>query len=113
MQHYQWDSENQREINKQIASQLLGDNRLFLQDGVDGEVSRPTRWTGIDVECSQGKTNNFAHPALAGLVVDVFYNGDKMVGKLFLEVFWVEVPRVTVAIAATVIMYTLTPVTCS
>ena len=57
--------------------------------------------------------NNFVHPALTGLVVNFFYNGDKTVGKLFPEVFQVEVLRVTVAIAATTVTYTLTPVTCS
>ena len=44
---------------------------------------------------------------------EFFYNGDKTVGKLFPEVLQVEVLRVTVAIAATTVTYTLTLVTCS
>lgn len=37
-QRYSWDPENRREVNKEIAKELLGDNGLFLRDGVDEEV---------------------------------------------------------------------------
>ncbi|KAI9569836.1 hypothetical protein HD554DRAFT_2170836 [Boletus coccyginus] len=80
-QRYQWDPENRHDANQQIACSC---------------------WNG-----QQGKTNNLAHPALAGLVVDFFYNGDKTVGKLFPEVFREQVPRVAVAIAATALKVVL------
>lgn len=57
----------------------------------------------VDPNVPQGRTNNFAHPALSGLVVDFFYGGEKSVGKHFPEVFVEEVPRVAVAIAATAV----------
>ena len=49
--------------------------------------------------------NNLAHPALSGLVIDFFYNGSTSVGKSFPEVFAGEVPRVTVALAATAVCF--------
>ncbi|KAG6373555.1 hypothetical protein JVT61DRAFT_6198 [Boletus reticuloceps] len=39
-----------------------------------------------------GHTNNLAHPALAGLVVDFFYTTPNSVGSLFPEVFGNQVP---------------------
>ena len=53
----------------------------------------------------QGHTNNLAHPALSGLIIDFFYTSPSSVGQLFPEVFQVEVPRVTVAISATAVIY--------
>ena len=47
------------------------------------------------------------HPALSGLIVDFFYTSPASVGKLFPEVFAGEVPRVTVAIAATAVRFSL------
>lgn len=32
---------NRQEVNKEIATQLLGNNGLFLRDGVDDEVGEP------------------------------------------------------------------------
>ncbi|KAG9310022.1 hypothetical protein JVU11DRAFT_10059 [Chiua virens] len=61
--------------------------------------------------CKLGKTNNLAHPVLAGLVMDFFYGDDKSIGKQFPEVFSVEVPRVTIAIAATVLKVVLDEIT--
>ena len=55
--------------------------------------------------CIQGHTNNLAHPALSGLIINFFYTGATSVGQLFPEVFGVEVPRVTVAISATAVFY--------
>lgn len=49
--------------------------------------------------------NNLAHPALSGLIIDFFYTGQASVGKLFPEVFAQEVPRVTVALAATAVRF--------
>ena len=40
---------------------------------------------------------------LSGVIVNFFYMGASSVGKLFPEVFANEVPRVTVAIAATMV----------
>ncbi|KAF8546166.1 hypothetical protein OG21DRAFT_1491518 [Imleria badia] len=54
-----------------------------------------------------GHTNNLAHPALSGLVVELFYTGSNAVGNLFPEVFANEVPRAAVALTATVIKLAL------
>ncbi|KAI5984512.1 hypothetical protein EDD15DRAFT_2375174 [Pisolithus albus] len=63
---------------------------VFLRDGIDENTN------------CQGYTNNLAHPALAGLIIDFFYtSSSSSLGKLFPEVFSAEVPRVAVAIAAT------------
>ncbi|KAF8546449.1 hypothetical protein OG21DRAFT_1527824 [Imleria badia] len=53
--------------------------------------------------CKLGKTNNFAHPLLASLVVDFFYGGNKSIRKQFPEVFSMKVPRVAITIAATML----------
>lgn len=53
--------------------------------------------------CIWGRTNNLAHPALSGLIIDFFYTGSSSVGQPFPEVFGEEVLRVTVAIAATAV----------
>ncbi|KAI6004674.1 hypothetical protein EDD15DRAFT_2359402 [Pisolithus albus] len=90
-QRYQWDPENRREQNIEIARRLLGNGGLFLKNGVDDE----------------GHANNLAHPALAGLIIDFFYSGSTSVGQLFPEVFSPEVPRVAVAIAATALKVVL------
>ncbi|KAF8547178.1 hypothetical protein OG21DRAFT_1490440 [Imleria badia] len=90
-QRYQWDPENRRDRNIQIAKNLLGNGGLFLKDGVDAE----------------GHANNLAHPALSGLTIDFFYTGSSSVGKLFPEVFAGEVPRVTMAIATTALKVVL------
>lgn len=92
-------------MNRQIAQELLGDNGLFLRDGLDEEVSIAARFDDTDTKHLQGRTNNLAHPALAGLVIDFFYGGDKSVGRQFPEVFDTEVPRVAVALAATAVMF--------
>ena len=55
----------------------------------------------------QGHTNNLAHPTLSGLIIDFFYSGASSVGQLFPEVFAAEVPRVTVAVSATVVILVL------
>ncbi|KAI5997056.1 hypothetical protein EDD15DRAFT_2194735 [Pisolithus albus] len=87
-QRYKWDPENHREVNSSIAKDLLGDRGVFLRDGID----------------ENGYTNNLAHPALAGLIIDFFYtSSSSSLGKLFPEVFSAEVPRVAVAIAATAV----------
>lgn len=39
-QRYQWDSENRRERNIEIARGLLGNGGSFMKDGSDAEVSR-------------------------------------------------------------------------
>ncbi|KAI6000636.1 hypothetical protein EDD15DRAFT_2362122 [Pisolithus albus] len=89
-QRYKWDPENRREVNSSIAKDLLGDRGVFLRDGIDENTN------------CQGYTNNLAHPALAGLIIDFFYtSSSSSLGKLFPEVFSAEVPRVAVAIAAT------------
>ena len=59
----------------------------------------------VCLNCAQEHTNNLAHPALSGLVIDFFYTGASSVGQLFPEVFGNEVPRVTVAISATAVIY--------
>ena len=51
-------------------------------------------FTSICLNCTQGHTNNLAHPALSGLVIDFFYTGTSSMGQLFPEVFSDEVPRV-------------------
>ncbi|KAI6028250.1 hypothetical protein EDC04DRAFT_2899001 [Pisolithus marmoratus] len=87
-QCYKWDPENCHEVNLGIVKDLLGDRGAFLRDGID----------------ENGYTNNLTHPALAGLIVDFFYTSSSLsLGKLFPEVFSAEVPRVAVAIAATVL----------
>jgi len=55
----------------------------------------------------QEHTNNLAHPALSGLIIDFFYSGASSVRQLFPEVFAAEVPRVTVAISATAVYLVL------
>ncbi|KAF8440258.1 hypothetical protein L210DRAFT_865395, partial [Boletus edulis BED1] len=64
---------------------------IFLRDGLDNE----------------GHVNNLAHPALSGLIIDFFYTSPTSVGKLFPKVFTGEVPRVTVAMAATALKVVL------
>ena len=55
----------------------------------------------------QGHTNNLAHPALSGLIIDFFYSSDSSVGQLFPKVFTAEVPRIVVAISATAVILVL------
>ncbi|KAI6020710.1 hypothetical protein BKA83DRAFT_4126665 [Pisolithus microcarpus] len=81
-------------VNSGITKELLGDCGVFLRDGVD----------------EYGHTNNLAHPALAGLIINFFYMGSLSLGQLFLEVFRMEVLRVTVAIVATVLRVILNEV---
>ncbi|KAI6035904.1 hypothetical protein PISMIDRAFT_113035, partial [Pisolithus microcarpus 441] len=91
-QRYKWDPENCHEVNSSITKDLLGDHGVFLRDGIDENMN------------CQGYTNNLTHPALAGLIIDFFYtSSSSSLGKLFPEVFSAKVPRVTVAIAATVL----------
>ncbi|KIJ11772.1 hypothetical protein PAXINDRAFT_157171 [Paxillus involutus ATCC 200175] len=82
---------NWRLALKKRARGLLGARGVFLKNGVDDE----------------GHTNNLVHPALSGLIVDFFYTGATSIGKLFPEVFESEVPRVAVAMAATVLKVAL------
>ena len=103
-QRYKWDPDNRREVNVAIAKDLLGDRGAFLRDGVDEQVSLCALHC-VCLICIQGHTNNLAHPALSGLIIDFFYTGAMSVGQLFPEVFGVEVPRVTVAISATAVFY--------
>ncbi|KAF8836312.1 hypothetical protein BDN67DRAFT_1014799 [Paxillus ammoniavirescens] len=63
----------------------------FLQNGVDNE----------------GHTNNLAHPALSGIIINFFYTTSSSVGKLFPEVCGEEVQRVTIVLAATTIKVVL------
>ncbi|KIK19829.1 hypothetical protein PISMIDRAFT_106874, partial [Pisolithus microcarpus 441] len=69
---------------KACTYDLLGDCGVFLRDGVD----------------EYGHTNNLAHPALTGLIINFFYMGSSSLRQLFLEVFRTEVLRVTVAFVA-------------
>ncbi|KAF8130103.1 hypothetical protein EV363DRAFT_1450562 [Boletus edulis] len=90
-QRYQWDPQNRRKQNIEIAKRLIGNGGLFLRDGSDAE----------------GHANNLAHPALSGLIIEFFYTGPAAVGKLFSEVFVKEVLRVTVALAVTALKVVL------
>ncbi|KIK18556.1 hypothetical protein PISMIDRAFT_109219, partial [Pisolithus microcarpus 441] len=90
-------------VEEAISERLLcslsvsNDCGVFLRDGVD----------------EYGHTNNLAHPALAGLIINFFYMGSSSLRQLFLEVFRMEVLRVTVAIAATVLKVVLDEVASS
>ncbi|KAI6039270.1 hypothetical protein EDC04DRAFT_2603373 [Pisolithus marmoratus] len=82
----------------QCYKTFLETSGAFLRDGIDENT-----------DC-QGYTNNLTHPALAGLIVDFFYTSSSLsLGKLFPEVFSAEVPRVAVAIAATVVTFPQIP----
>ncbi|KAI6016823.1 hypothetical protein PISMIDRAFT_15759 [Pisolithus microcarpus 441] len=83
-QRYQWDPDNCWEENISIVKGLLGERRMFLRNGVDED----------------GRTNNLAHPALLGVIIDFFYPGTSSIGQLFPEVFCDKVLRVAVAVAA-------------
>ena len=93
-------------MNFAIAKDLLGDRGAFLRDSVDEQVSH-IRACFPSLIRSQGHTNNLAHPALSGLIIDFFYSSASSVGQLFPEIFAAEVPRVTVAISATVVFLVL------
>ncbi|KAF8545930.1 hypothetical protein OG21DRAFT_1491756 [Imleria badia] len=86
-EHYQWDLQNRRPVNADIAKALLVGG-TFLKDGWDEE----------------NHTNNLAHPALTGLVIKFFYTGPNTVGNLFPEIFANEVPCATVTLAATAVI---------
>ncbi|KAF8449208.1 hypothetical protein L210DRAFT_3640832 [Boletus edulis BED1] len=92
-QRYMWNPENCRERNVEITKNLLGNGGLFLRGEPDAEV--------------RGHANNLAHPPIKGLVIDFFYTSPSAVSKLFPEVFAGEVPRVTVALAATALKVAL------
>ncbi|KAF8558083.1 hypothetical protein OG21DRAFT_1519960 [Imleria badia] len=87
---YEWDPENRCSVNTNIAKNLLNGS-AFLKYGLD----------------DSGHMNNLAHPALSGVIVDFFYTGQGSIGNLFPEVFTQEVPRPTVALAATAIKVAL------
>ncbi|KAF8547507.1 hypothetical protein OG21DRAFT_1527113 [Imleria badia] len=76
-EHYQWDPQNCCSVNADLTKTLL-ERGVFLKHGQDEE----------------GHTNNLAHPALAGLVVNFFYTGPSSVGILFPEVFGNEIKLV-------------------
>ncbi|KAF9235104.1 hypothetical protein BU15DRAFT_78336 [Melanogaster broomeanus] len=84
-ERYEWDSDKRPSVNSEIALQLLENGGAFHRDGVD----------------EHGRTNNLAHPALKGLVLDFFYTGPNSVGAMFPEVFRHEVPRPAIALAVT------------
>lgn len=46
-QRYQWDPENHRERNVEIAKNLLGNGGLFLRDGTDDEVRQTSRFHSV------------------------------------------------------------------
>ncbi|KIK74988.1 hypothetical protein PAXRUDRAFT_19373 [Paxillus rubicundulus Ve08.2h10] len=83
---YKWDPENCCTVNADIAKRLL-DRGFFLKHG--------------------DHTNNLAHPALSGLIIDFFYTGPNSMGNIFPEVFEKEVPRATVTLATTAIKLAL------
>ncbi|KAH7917601.1 hypothetical protein BV22DRAFT_1135273 [Leucogyrophana mollusca] len=85
VERYEWDPNGDPAANKAIALKLLANGGDFLKDSIDED----------------GRTNNLASPALAGLIVDYFYTGPNSVGMLFPEVFNKETPRPAVALAGT------------
>ncbi|KAF9228179.1 hypothetical protein BS17DRAFT_813129 [Gyrodon lividus] len=89
-ERYEWDPENCCTVNADIVKKLL-DRGFFLKHGVDKE----------------DHTNTLAHPALSGLIIYFFYTGPNLMGNLFPEVFKKEVPRATIALAATAIKLVL------
>lgn len=90
-------------MNANIARELL-DGGSFLVNGLDEDVRcEPTSFGDSAITRLQGRTNNLAHPALGGLVVDFFYTGANALTIQFPEVFATEVPRPTVALAATAV----------
>ncbi|KAI6107694.1 hypothetical protein EDD17DRAFT_1759780 [Pisolithus thermaeus] len=88
--HYKWDPQNCRPINAELAKSLLECSN-FLRHGVDIE----------------GHMNNFAHPALSGLIINFFYTGSNAITSMFPEVFEKEVPHTVVALATTTIKVAL------
>ncbi|KAI6043347.1 hypothetical protein EDC04DRAFT_3138544 [Pisolithus marmoratus] len=87
---YKWDPQNHCPVNADLAKSLL-DHSNFLRHGVDAE----------------GHTNNLAHPALSGLIIDFFYMGSNAITSIFPEVFEKEVPHTAVVLAATAIKVAL------
>ncbi|KAI6009259.1 hypothetical protein BKA83DRAFT_43855, partial [Pisolithus microcarpus] len=59
---------------------------------------------GVDIE---GHTNNLAHPALSGLIIDFFYMGSNAIASIFPEVFEKEVPCAVVALTTTTLFFAL------
>ncbi|KAI6008023.1 hypothetical protein EDC04DRAFT_2907381 [Pisolithus marmoratus] len=88
--HYEWDPQNHCPINAKLAKSLL-EHGKFLRHGVDIE----------------GHTNNFAHPAPSGLIINFFYMGSNAIASIFPEVFEKEVPCPAVALTTTAIKVSL------
>lgn len=104
-QCYKWDPDNCQEVNVAITKDLLADCSAFLWDGLDEQVSHLCTLIRVCLICVQGHTNNLAHPALSGLIIDFFYTGAMSVRQLFPEFFGAKAPRVMVAISAMVVFY--------
>ncbi|KAI6008523.1 hypothetical protein EDC04DRAFT_2610924 [Pisolithus marmoratus] len=88
--HYEWDLQNHFPISVELAKSLL-EHGNFLRHRVDIE----------------GHMNNFAHPALSGLIINFFYMGSNAITSIFPEVFEKEVPCIAVVLAATTIKVAL------
>ena len=101
-QCYKWDPNNNHKVNIAIVKDLLGDHRVFLRDGVDEQVRHMCTLPLSDLVL--GTHQQLGTFSTFRVDYRFFYSGPSSGGQQFSEVFATEVPRVTVAVSATVVL---------
>ncbi|KIM60159.1 hypothetical protein SCLCIDRAFT_26800 [Scleroderma citrinum Foug A] len=72
----------------QNATTALLTQSLFLRDGVD----------------ENGKTRNFAHPALKDVTIKFFYTGSYHIAQQRTDIFWSHIPNTCLVVMCTAVL---------
>lgn len=86
------------------ASQLLQQS-VFLRNGVDQNVSIFFVSDVMLTAVEQGKTNNFAHPALKHAVIEFFYTGSYHIADKRANLFRTGVPLPCLALVGAAVSF--------
>lgn len=78
---------------------------FFLRFGVDEQVSDLVLITIVLMEDFQGRTRNFAHPALREAVISFFYTGPYQITRRMPEIFRMELPLSCLALVAAAVTF--------
>ena len=94
----------QRVAFVQDAAAALLQQSLFLRDGMDENVRTCLKFIPF-VSKTQGKTRNFAHPALKATIVKFFYTGSYRIVHCRPDIFRSCIPNTCLAVICTAVFF--------
>ena len=88
----------------QDTAATLVQQSMFLRDGLDENVRSSLDFI-LSVSKIQGKTRNFAHPALKAAIIKFFYTSSYRIAHRRPDIFRSRIPNTCLAVICTVVFF--------